>query len=61
MNKSDLALLIAKKITKGQSKIQSFNSYECIKSYFNVISLAESKQIALQYGIKISNDNYISE
>ena len=53
MTKEQLALKIATEIYRGKGKIESFNSFECIRSYFSDLSIDDLEGIAGQYGINI--------
>ena len=53
MTKEQLALKIARKIYKGKEKLDSFHSFQCIRSYFSDLSMDDLEGIARQYGIKI--------
>lgn len=52
MNKEKLALKIARAINKRRGKLESFHSFQCIRSYFNDLSLDDLERIAEQFGIK---------
>ena len=53
MKKEKLALKIARKINKSNGKLESFNSFQCIRSYFHDLSIDDLKRIAGQYGIDV--------
>ena len=53
MKKEKLALKIARKINKSNGKLESFNSFQCIRSYFYDLSIDDLKRIAGQYGIDV--------
>ena len=53
MTKEQLALKIATEIYRGKGKLESFNSFECIRSYFSDLSIDDLEGIAGQYGINI--------
>ena len=53
MTKEQLALKIAREIYKGRGKLVSFNTFQCIRSYFSNLSIDELEGIAGQYGINI--------
>ena len=50
MTKEQLALKIAREIYKGKGKLESFHSFQCIRSYFSDISMDDLEGIAGQYG-----------
>jgi len=53
MTKEQLALKIAWKISKGRGKLESFQAFQCIRSYFYDLSMNDLEYIAGQYGINI--------
>ena len=53
MTKEQVAIKIAKEIYKSQVKLESFDAFQCIRSYFNDLSMDELNSIATEYGIKI--------
>ena len=53
MTKEQLALRIAKEIYKGKVKPESFQAFQCIRSYFYDLSMDDLEGIAGQYGINI--------
>ena len=53
MKKEKLALKIARKINSKNGKLESFHSFQCIRSYFYDLSMDDLKRIARQYGIDI--------
>ena len=53
MTKEQLALKIAREIYKGEGKLESFHSFQCIHSYFFDLSMDDLEGIAVQYGINI--------
>tara|TARA_B100000700_G_C14753077_1_gene718515 strand:- start:76 stop:255 length:180 start_codon:yes stop_codon:yes gene_type:complete len=52
MTKEELVLQISKAMHKGNSKLESFNSYQCIKGYFLALEIEELIGIASYYGIQ---------
>ena len=56
MTKEQLALKIAGEIYKGKGKLESFQAFQCIRSYFYDLSMDDLKGIAGQYGIKVYKD-----
>ena len=54
MTKEQLSLKIAREIYKGKGKLESFHSFQCIRSYFSDISMDDLEGIAGQYGININ-------
>ena len=57
MTKEQLALKIARAIYKGKGKLESFQAFQCISSYFADLSLDDLEGIAGQYGININWSN----
>ena len=53
MTKEQLALKIAREIHRGKGKLESFHTFQCIRSYFSDLSMDDLEGIAGQYGIKI--------
>ncbi len=53
MTKEQLALKIAREIYKGKGKLESFQAFQCIRSYFYDLSMDDLEGIAGQYGINI--------
>ena len=53
MTKEDLTWDISREIFKQKGSIESFNAYECIRSYFFDLSMEDLIGIASQYGIKV--------
>ena len=53
MTKEQLALKIAREIYKGKGKLESFNAFQCISSYFADLSMDDLEGIAGQYGINV--------
>ena len=53
MTKEQLALKIAREINRGKGKLESFHSFQCIRSYFSDLSMDDLEGIAGQYGINI--------
>ena len=51
MTKEQLALKIAREVCKG--KLESFQAFQCIRSYFSDLSMDDLEGIAGQYGINI--------
>tara|TARA_Y100001970_G_scaffold215403_1_gene263526 strand:- start:662 stop:841 length:180 start_codon:yes stop_codon:yes gene_type:complete len=59
MTKEELALQITRAMHKGKSKIESFNSYQCIKGYFLDLEEEDLVGIATQYGINAMTSEII--
>ena len=53
MTKEQLAQKIAREIYKEKGKVDSFQSFQCIRSYFSDLSVDDLEGIAGQYGINI--------
>ena len=53
MTKEQLALKIAREIYKGKGNLESFQAFQCIRSYFYDLSMDDLEGIAGQYGINI--------
>tara|TARA_B100000214_G_C23709186_1_gene508911 strand:- start:292 stop:504 length:213 start_codon:yes stop_codon:yes gene_type:complete len=53
MKKEKLALKVARKINKGNGKLESFHSFQCIRSYFYDLPMDDLERIAGQYGIDV--------
>ena len=53
MTKEQLALKIAREIYKVKGKLESFDAFQCIHSYFSDLSMDDLEGIAGQYGINI--------
>ena len=53
MTKEQLAIKIAKEIHTGKGNIESFEAFQCIRSYFYDLSMDDLEGIAGQYGIII--------
>ena len=53
MTKEQLALKIAREIYKGKGKLESFHTFQCIRSYFSDLSIDDVEDIAGQYEINI--------
>ena len=53
MTKEQLAQKIAREICKCKGKLESFHSFQCIRSYFYDLSMDDLEGIAGQYGINI--------
>ena len=51
MTKEQLALKIARELSKGKGKLESFHAYQCICRYFSDLSMDDLEGIAGQYGI----------
>ena len=51
MTKEELALRITRAMHKGHSKLESFNSFQCIKGYFLDLEAEDLVGIASQYGV----------
>ena len=51
MTKEELALQITRAMYKGDIKLESFKSYQCIKGYLLDLELEDLVGIATQYGI----------
>ena len=56
MTKEQLALKIAREIYKGKGKLESFQAFQCIRSYFYDLSMEDLEGIAGQYGIKFKKN-----
>ena len=54
MSKDELALQLTKAILKSHASLESFNSYQCIKSYFLSLESEDLVGIATQYDIDAS-------
>ena len=54
MTKDQLALKIAREIYRGKGKLESFHTFQCIRSYFSDLSMDDLEGIAGQYGININ-------
>ena len=52
MTKEELALKISREIYKGKGKLESFDTFKYISSYFNDLSMDDLEGIAGVYGIK---------
>ncbi len=52
MTKEDIALQITRSIYKDYRNLESFRSYQCVKSYFSELDMEELLGIAAQYGVK---------
>ena len=59
MIKEELALKIAREIYKGKGKLESFQAFQCIRSYFYDLSMDDLEGIAGQYGINIQLDKRV--
>ncbi len=57
MTKEELALEITRAMHQGCGQFESFNAYQCIKSYFMDLEMADLIGIAGQYGIVVSNQD----
>mgnify|MGYP001261175071 FL=1 len=57
MTKEELALKIVRSMNKGQSQVESFNSYQCIKGYFLDLREEDLVGIANHYGINLIDFN----
>ena len=53
MTKEELALRITRAMYKDRRSLESFNSYQSIKSYFLDLEMADLIGIASQYGINV--------
>ena len=53
MTKEQLALMISREIYKGKEKSESYQSFQCIHSYYYDLSMDDLRGIAGQYGINI--------
>ena len=54
MTKDQLALEISREMHKDrEGRWSSFNTYQCIRSYFADLSIEDMAGIASQYGIKV--------
>ena len=53
MTKEQLAQKIAREIYKGRGKLESFHTFQSIRSYFSDLSMDDLEGIAGQYGINI--------
>ena len=54
MTKEQLALKIARGIYRGKRKLESFHSFQYIRSYLSDLSMDDLEGIAGQYGININ-------
>ena len=54
MTKEQLVLKIAIKIYKGKGKLENFQVFQCLRSYFYDLSMDDLEGIAGQYGININ-------
>ena len=59
MTKEELALQITRAMHKGHSKPESFNTYQCINSYFLDLEVEDLVGIATQYGINAIDSEMI--
>ena len=53
MTKEQLVLKIAREIYKGKGKLESFQAFQYLRSYFYDLSMDDLEGIAGQYGINI--------
>ena len=53
MTKDDLALNLSRAICNQKGSVESFNTFQCIRSYFTDLSMEDLIGIASQYGIKV--------
>ena len=53
MTKEQLAIKIAREIYQGKGKLENFQAFQCIRSYFYYLSMDDLEGIAGQYGIKM--------
>jgi len=54
MTKEQLALKISREIYKDKVNLESFDAFQCIRSYFYDLSMDDLEGIAGQYGININ-------
>ena len=57
--KEALALRISRAMFNERRSIESFNAYQCIRSYLVDLSMQELIELAKDYGIEVSKASHV--